>query len=194
MNEPDREIPRYVVGIDLGTTNSAVAYVDTLEQPWRLRTFRISQLIAPATVERRETLPSFHYQPTAAEGGGLGLPWEGGGRSPHVVGVLARERGAEVPGRLVTSAKSWLSHSGIDRTAALLPWHGAAEVKKLSPMEVSARYLAHVRQAWDHEQPEHPLATQDVVVTVPASFDEIARELTVEAAKQAGLKKVVLIE
>ena len=192
------ELSRYVVGVDLGTTNSAVCCVDTLERPWRVETFLIDQLTAPATVERLESLPSFHYEPLAAEGDGqaLRLPWGGpGGKSTHhVVGALARERGAEVPGRLVTSAKSWLSHSGVDRTAALLPWHGSDEVRKVSPTEVSARYLEHLRRAWDFAHPDHPLEQQDVVLTVPASFDEIARELTVTAAKQAGLPRVVLIE
>ncbi len=190
------EAPRYVVGIDLGTTNSAVSFVDTDRQPWRLETFLVPQLTAPSTVEQLETLPSFHYQPAAAdaEGGALQLPWQSPEKSPCLVGALARDRGAEVPGRLVASAKSWLSHSGVDRTAALLPWHGADDVRKVSPMEVSARYLAHVRQAWSFDHPEHPLEDQDVVLTVPASFDEIARELTVTAAKQAGLPRVVLIE
>ena len=194
--DPAPELPRFVVGIDLGTTNSAVFYVDTDERPWRLETFRIHQLTATATVERLESLPSFHYEPmpSDAEGGALDLPWRGAAKERHVVGAIARDRGAEVPGRLVSSAKSWLSHSGIDRTAALLPWHGAAEVRKVSAMEVSARYLAHLRQSWDFSHPEHPLAEQDVILTVPASFDEIARELTVTAAKTAGLTKVVLIE
>ncbi len=195
LEDPTHEPPRFVVGIDLGTTNSAVSQVDTEEKPWRVETFDLLQLTALPTLERRDTLPSFHYQPTVADsdGGALDLPWQSGEPS-HVVGTLARDRGAEVPGRLVASAKSWLSHSGVDRTAALLPWHGAADVRKVSPMEVSARYLAHVRQAWGHAHPEHPLEEQDVVLTVPASFDEIARELTVAAAKKAGLPRVVLIE
>lgn len=194
--ESTSELPRFVVGIDLGTTNSAVFYADTEERPWRLEVFEVHQLVAPATIERRESLPSFHYEPTSAEaaGGALALPWAGGAAAGQVVGTLARDRGAEVPGRLVASAKSWLSHSGVDRTAALLPWHGAPEVRKVSPMEVSSRYLAHVRQSWDFAHPEHPLAEQDVILTVPASFDEIARELTVAAARAAGLSRVVLIE
>ena len=99
-----------------------------------------------------------------------------------------------VPGRLISSAKSWLCHSGVDRTAALLPWHGAADVQRLSPVEVSSRYLAHVRAAWDARFPQHPLAQQDFVLTLPASFDEVARELTIKAAALAGLPRVVLIE
>ncbi|HEX2973038.1 MAG TPA: Hsp70 family protein [Tepidisphaeraceae bacterium] len=186
---------RFIVGIDLGTTNSAVAYVDTEEAAWRVRDLAIPQLVAPSTIEARETLPSFHYE--AAEGefpaDGLKLPWSGEAEG-HVVGFFARDHGATVPGRLISSAKSWLSHSGVDRTAALLPWHAAADVERLSPVDVSARYLSHMRQAWNHQHPEHPLAEQDVVLTVPASFDEVARELTVEAARRAGLVKLTLVE
>jgi hypothetical protein len=189
---------RYVVGFDLGTTNSAVTYVDTSEYPWQVRTFAVPQLVAAGQHEARETLPSFHYQPAQGElpPAALKLPWksESGDAPPHVVGVFAREHGAEAPGRLVNSAKSWLCHSGVDRTAALLPWHGAADVERLSPVEVSARYLAHVRAAWDHRFPRDPLAEQDFVLTLPASFDEVARELTVKAAALAGLPRVVLIE
>ncbi|MHB1034217.1 MAG: Hsp70 family protein [Pirellulales bacterium] len=184
---------RFVVGIDLGTTNSAAAYVDTSRQPWQVRTFAVPQLVAPGQVEARETLPSFHYQPAAGElaAGAMRLPW---GDPTHAVGFFARDHGTMVPGRLITSAKSWLCHSGVDRTAPLLPWHGAPEVERLSPIEVSARYLRHIRNAWDARFPAEPLAAQDVVLTLPASFDEVARELTVKAAAQAGLPRVVLIE
>jgi hypothetical protein len=189
---------RYVVGFDLGTTNSAVTYVDTAEEPWLVRTFAVPQLVAAGQHEARETLPSFHYQPAPGEMSpeALRLPWTkaAGEGPPHIVGVFAREHGAVAPGRLVNSAKSWLCHSGVDRTAALLPWHGAADVERLSPVEVSARYLAHVRAAWDHRFPHDPLAEQDFVLTLPASFDEVARELTVKAAALAGLPRVVLIE
>jgi molecular chaperone DnaK (HSP70) len=188
---------RYVVGIDLGTTNSAVAYVDTADARWRVRDFAVPQLLAPGEVEARPTLPSFHYEAAPGElpSGALRMPWEGSDADPrYAVGVFAREHGAAVPGRLVVSAKSWLSHSGVDRTAGLLPWHGAADVAKLSPVEVSARYLGQIRAAWDAAHPEHPLAKQDVVLGVPASFDEVARELTVQAARQAGLVKLVLLE
>ena len=206
--EPTAAPPRYVLGIDLGTTNSALAFVDTDEKPWQVRTFPIPQLIAPSTVEARETLPSFAYAPPVGElgEGALRLPWSADGTStaephtdPHtnpqwIVGIHAREQGAAVPGRLVASAKSWLSHAGVDRTAPCLPWQGRPEVPKLSPMEASARYLGHLRGAWNAAHPEHPLEAQDVVLTVPASFDEIARELTVEAARQAGIRRVTLIE
>lgn len=186
---------RYVVGIDLGTTNSAVNYVDTQERPWRVRTFSIPQWTAPGQIESREVLPSFHYQPAPGElpADALRLPWD---RQPrgYAVGFFARDQGSLVPGRMVASAKSWLSHTGVDRTADLLPWDGAADVERLSPVTVSARILLHVREAWDHLHAGFPLAEQDVVLTLPASFDEVARELTVRAAQQAGLPRVVLIE
>ncbi len=186
---------RFVVGFDLGTTNSAVCYVDMEEEPWRIRTFSVPQLVAPGQVESRETLPSFHYEPAAAEtaSGAMRLPWS---KEPpgYVVGLWARDQGTAVPARLISSAKSWLCHSGVDRTAGLLPWHGASDVQRLSPVEVSARYLGHVRDAWDAHFAEHPLAEQDFVLTLPASFDEVARELTVRAAARAGLPRVVLIE
>ena len=193
---------RYVVGFDLGTTNSAVTYVDTADEPWQVRTFAVPQLVAAGQHEARETLPSFHYQPAPGEMPPAGAAatvgrWQKGdgpifavARSeasntserksrqspPHIVGVFAREHGAVAPGRLISSAKSWLCHSGVDRTAALLPWHGAADVERLSPVEVSARYLAHVRAAWDIASRRDPSAEQDFVLTLPASFDEVARE------------------
>jgi len=204
---------RYVVGFDLGTTNSAVTYVDTHEAPWRVRTFAVPQWIAPGQLEERETLPSFHYQPAPGEmpPETMRLPWSPvagagpapagrkpgqspAGRPPHLVGCFARDHGALVPARLISSAKSWLCHAGVDRTAGLLPWHGAADVERLSPVEVSGRYLAHVRDAWNARFPRHPLTEQDFVLTLPASFDEVARELTVKAAALAGLARVVLIE
>ncbi|MFO0903458.1 MAG: Hsp70 family protein [Pirellulales bacterium] len=186
---------RYVVGMDLGTTNSAVAYVDTLEQPWQVRVFPIPQVVAPGQVEPRETLPSFHYQPIATEAAGdsLRLPWQSKS-ADYAVGVYARDQGALVPGRLIASAKSWLCHAGVDRRGAILPWHAAEDVERLSPVQVSARYLRQVRDAWNARFPQDPLEQQDFVLTLPASFDEVARELTVEAAADAGLPRVVLIE
>lgn len=185
---------RFVVGLDLGTTNSAMAYVDTSEHPRRIRTFATPQLVAPGQLESRETLPSFHYQPAEGEfsAESLQLPWKSA--PDYIVGHFARDHGALVPGRTVASAKSWLCHNGVDRTAELLPWQGAEDVQRFSPVTISARYLEHFRNAWDNKFPEHPLAEQDFVLTLPASFDEVARELTVKAAKQAGLQRVVLIE
>ncbi|QGJ69787.1 Molecular chaperone DnaK [Planctomycetales bacterium 10988] len=186
---------RYVVGIDLGTTNSAVAYFDTWEESPSSQIFSIEQLVAPAEVESRETLPSFHYQAAVGEfpAEALKLPWSK--QSPEVaVGFFARDQGTKSPGRLVVSAKSWLSHAGVDRTAKILPWQGSTDLERLSPVEVTARYLEHLREAWDFEHPEHPLAEQDLMLTLPASFDEVARELTVKAAAQAGLPKIILLE
>ncbi|MCL2119887.1 MAG: hsp70 family protein, partial [Planctomycetaceae bacterium] len=186
---------RYVVGIDLGTTNSAVSYVDVSEPDWKIRTFSVPQLAAAGLVESRETLPSFHYEPHANELTPKQIRLPFGVKKPgYVVGVYARDYGGKTTGRLVASAKSWLCHSGVDRTSKLLPWQAADNVTKLSPVDVTARYLSHIRAAWDHAFPQHPLATQDVVMTLPASFDEVARELTVRAARAAGIPKIVLLE
>ncbi|MGE0756901.1 MAG: Hsp70 family protein [Pirellulaceae bacterium] len=186
---------RYVVGIDLGTTNSAVSYIDVQHADRDVQDLRIPQIVAPGQVEARETLPSFHYQAAGGETAqaALRLPWMK--RDPnYAVGVWARDEGGKRAGRLIASAKSWLCHSGVDRTADLLPWHAAADVERLSPVEVNARYLGHIRDAWDAQFPQAPLSQQDVILTLPASFDEVARELTVAAAAQAGLTRVVLIE
>ncbi|WP_437229635.1 Hsp70 family protein [Planctomicrobium sp. SH661] len=186
---------RYVVGIDLGTTNSALCFVDTQVPQWKVETFRIPQLVAPSEVDARETLPSFHYQAARHEfpANSLRMPWQESD-TETVVGIFAREQGKLVPGRVIESAKSWLCHPGVDRTSGLLPWHGSPDVPRLSPVEASAAYLSHLRQAWNHAHPHAPLELQDVVITLPASFDEVARELTVAAAKLAGLPKVILIE
>jgi hypothetical protein len=186
---------RYVVGIDLGTTNSAVAFVDASASEWQVRTFLVPQVVAPGEVEGRETLPSFHYETAPGEfaPAALRLPWDKADRA-SAVGVFARDHGTNVPGRQISSAKSWLSHSSVDRTAQLLPWHPASDVERLSPVEASARYLSHIREAWNHRFRDEPLERQDVVLTLPASFDEVARELTVRAARLAGLPRVVLIE
>lgn len=191
-------LSRFVVGVDLGTTNSAVCCVDSRERPWRVRTLRIPQWVSADTIEARETLPSFLYQPVSGEmpraaGAAPGAAADDSARA-MVVGCYARDQGTFAPGRVIHSAKSWLCHGGVDRTAALLPWQGADDVKRLSPVEVSAHYLAHIRRAWDEQFPQHPLAQQDFVLALPASFDEIARELTVRAAALAGLPRVVLIE
>src|SRR5438874_3116258 len=147
---------RFIIGIDLGTTNSAVAYIDTEEHSARPKVFPIVQFTGLAEIEARETLPSFHYIPGQGEFGGMRLPWQTSD-SPYVIGTFARDHGATIPGRLVVSAKSWLSHSGVDRTANLLPWHGAPDVEKLSPTEVSGRFLGHIRAGWNHRWPEFPL-------------------------------------
>ncbi len=195
MIENESQPSRYIVGIDLGTTNSAVGYVDTHREPWRVQTLRVPQLVDVGQIEPLQTLPSFLYQPTPDERSGKGwrLAWHR--EVPdRVAGVLAREQGARKPGRLIASAKSWLCHSGVDRTGDLLPWQAAADVQRVSPVEASACFLRHLRDAWDAVFPRDPLNEQDLVLTLPASFDEVARELTVQAAIAAGLPRVVLIE
>lgn len=195
LNEDLEQQSRYVVGIDLGTTNSAVAYVDTTSARNVVENFPVMQVVAAGEIQKKEVLPSFLYQPAGREFAedALKLPWRGQNQS-QVVGAFARDHGAAVPGRLVVSAKSWLSHSGVDRTAQLLPWHAAPDVSRLSPVDATASYLGHIRAAWNHANPDEPLEKQDVIVTVPASFDEVARELTAEAAARAGLSRVVLLE
>ena len=186
---------RFVVGIDLGTTNSALCFVDTHQSPWKVETFRVSQWVDIGQHEQRETLPSFHYELTRDEANSIGwqLPWENA-PNHRCVGVFARDAGQRHPGRRIASAKSWLSHDGVDRSADFLPWHGDSDVMRMSPIEASAKYLAHFCSAWDHVHPDDPLEQQDVVITLPASFDEVARELTVLAAKKTGLGRVYLIE
>lgn len=196
-NDDANAASRFVVGIDLGTTNCAMCYVDTLEPEWNVETFRIHQWVDLGQLEARETLPSFHYELTKNEAAGTGvrLPWARKRDSvTSCVGVLARDSGQRHPGRRIASAKSWLSHDGVDRSADFLPWHGDADVQRMSPVTASSHYLAHLRGAWDHAHPDDLLDQQDVVITLPASFDEVARELTINAAKQAGLKRVYLIE
>ncbi|WP_089935031.1 Hsp70 family protein [Candidatus Entotheonella palauensis] len=158
----------------------------------------IPQLVNPGEVDEPMSLPSFLYVPGELDfpEGSLALPWEG---SPeYVIGELARKRGAESPTRLVASAKSWLSHAAVNRSEPILPWGAPEEIPKVSPVDASARYLAYLRQAWDHrlasEQPELAFEAQEILLTVPASFDEEARELTLQAAQQAGLQQVTLLE
>ncbi|WNG38779.1 Hsp70 family protein [Archangium violaceum] len=194
---------RYAIGIDLGTTHSAVSYFNLEEGKPRgpaQSMLPIPQLTAPGTVEARPLLPSFLYLPSAQEfpQGSLALPWNPGASS--IAGEFARSHGAKVPTRLVSSAKSWLSHPGVDRRAALLPWQAPEEVQRVSPVEASTRYLRHLREAWDHtfaqvkEDAANAMAAQDVIITVPASFDAAARDLTLEAAKAAGLENIILLE
>lgn len=188
---------RYVVGVDLGTTNSALAYVDleSLEEvsSGAVRDFAVPQLVAPGETADRRLLPSCAYLPAGNElsGDALTLPW---GARPLVVGELAKVQGARVPGRLVASAKSWLCNAAVDRTAPVLPWGAPEGVKRISPVAASTLYLRHLCDAWDHAHPHAPLSQQEVILTVPASFDEVARELTVRAARDAGLQNLALLE
>jgi len=192
---------RYVVGIDLGTTNSAIAYADLREaadgKSAQIRHLPIPQIIAPGDSADRPVLPSFLYLPAANEfaPGALDLPWKK--KADSVVGTFARDHGAKVPGRLVGSAKSWLSHSGVDRKAKILPFQAPDDVAKVSPLEATSVYLAHLRDAWNAalgKSAEDRLGKQDVLLTVPASFDASARDLTIEAARAAGLVNVTLLE
>jgi molecular chaperone DnaK (HSP70) len=187
---------RFIIGIDLGTTNSALAYIDVRDAPEHpeICAFPIPQVVAPGEAAQRPVLPSFLYVPGASEfaPAALDLPWA---KSPRqVAGEFARGHGALAPVRLVSSAKSWLSHSGVDRTASILPWDSPPEVERMSPVDASARYLEHLAGAWDHAHPEAPLREQEVLLTVPASFDAVARDLTALAATRAGLKHVTLLE
>ncbi len=187
--------PAYIIGIDLGTTNCAVAFVDAAQgvnSP--VIDFPIPQLQRPGEVAAMSLLPSCLYIPGDHElpPGSTQLPW---GESPKLIaGAFARWQGARVPGRLVVSAKSWLCHAGVDRSAPILPWGASAEVAKVSPVEASALLLSHIAAAWNAAHPNAPLAQQEVVITVPASFDEVARALTVSAARQAGLEHFTLVE
>lgn len=189
---------RYSIGIDLGTTHCAVSYLDLAESKARgseQTMLAIPQLTAVGTVEERSLLPSFLYLPNAQEfpAGSLGLPWDKK-RSDVVVGEFARSHGSKVPARLVSSAKSWLCHAGVDRAAAILPWQAPPDVNRVSPIEASARYLKHMREAWDFRFKDEPMAKQEIVLTVPASFDAAARDLTMQAAREAGFSNVTLIE
>jgi molecular chaperone DnaK (HSP70) len=198
---------RYLIGIDLGTTNSAVAYVDTAAAAPRVRVFEVPQLVAPGEVALRRQLPSFVYLAGEIDLAPheTALPWRPVAvevKDPQaatsstlrpVVGELARSQGARMASRMIASAKSWLCHPGVDRQAAILPW-GDNDGPKLSPVAAQAHVLAHIREAWDHAHADAPFAQQEVLVTVPASFDEAARELTLQAAAKAGYPPVVLLE
>lgn len=187
----------YLVGIDLGTTNTVLAFAR--DGKGAVELFSVDQLVAPGEVAGAPLLPSMRYHPGADElaPGELQLPWNAldvAGVERVALGRLARALGAATPGRLVASAKSWLSHPGVDRMAPILPWGADGDVAKVSPVAASASYLAHLRAAWNTRFPKQPLERQQIVLTVPASFDEGARALTLEAAKQAGLPDVRLLE
>ncbi len=187
-----------ILGIDLGTTNSAIAVADDAPA----RSVPVMQVVGPGEIAERASLPSFLLLPSEHEvpSEQLQLPWSS--KLRYAVGTFARERGAELPHRLVSSAKSWLCNSSIDRTAQVLPFRGAQREldkemeggERVSPVNASARYLAHLRAAWDDANPDDPADEQEVLLTVPASFDPVARELTVVAAREAGFDKVTLLE
>ena len=191
---------RYLIGIDLGTTNSVVAYIDTQEVAdagFPIRVFPIPQLVGQGEVRTLPALPSFLYFPTEDElsAGAVSATWNED--PPMVTGVLAREQGALVPSRQVSSAKSWLSYPGVNRRAKILPAQAEPPQPMISPVEASKRYLMHLRDAWNRAlgaDAETRFEHQEIVLTVPGSFDEEARELTVEAARSAGLDKLTLLE
>ena len=189
----------FSIGIDLGTTNCGFAFADpsSVADPHALpevRLFPVAQLVNPGEVRDETLLPSSLYLPGERDfpEGSLALPWDA--EPEAVVGALAQKRGVERSARLVSSAKSWLSHSGVDRTARILPPNAAAGIPQVSPLEASRRYLEHLRDAWNYAHPDAPFEQQQVLVTVPASFDAVARELTQRAAAEAGYKNLILLE
>ena len=200
MSDPSR----FLVGIDLGTTNSAVSYIDTQElsnkknAPTPIDTFPIPQLVHAGELGDETLLPSFLYIPAEGEipPGDIQVPWAK--NRDYAVGKFARDHGAKIPTRLVASAKSWLSHPSVDRRSAVLPVAAEPGFPKISPLEAQVRFLTHVRDAWNDriagKKKELRLEAQDIVLTVPASFDAVARDLTMEAANAAGLERVVLFE
>jgi hypothetical protein len=192
---------KYIIGIDLGTTHCVLAYTKVPEsgdeQP-TISIFPVPQVVSPGELRAQPLLPSFLFFPGPHDvaPGSLALPWDEG--KDHAVGEFARRRGAELPHRLVSSAKSWLCHSGVDRTQAILPWDSPADARRISPVEAAALFLGHLRDAWNQamavEDPDGRLENQELYLTVPASFDAVARELTVQAAQAAGLAHMTLLE
>ncbi len=194
---------RYIIGIDLGTTNSAVSYVDLSQESTdrKIKLFKIPQLTGPGEVTRVPVLPSFLYIPGSYDisRDAIVIPWEKETEEvQNFVGVFARDHGAKVPARLVSSAKSWLCHPNVDRRARILPWGAGDEVYKVSPVQTTAACLEHIRNAWNYAMAqgddENLFENQMIIITVPASFDQVARDLTVEAAVMAGLRDVTLLE
>ena len=195
MNSPNPQ--RFTVGIDLGTTHCVLSYADLAnldDDEFSQQVMPIPQLSAPGTVEDYLQLPSFIYQAHEAElaAGAAALPWTN--KPQHLVGEIARNLGSKTPIRLVSSAKSWLCHSGVDCKAPILPSDAPEEVERISPFQATVAYLQHLKNAWQHQYPDAPMEQQDVVITVPASFDPAARELTVEAARVVGLGHAILLE
>ncbi|MEZ8100119.1 Hsp70 family protein [Vibrio bivalvicida] len=186
--------PKFSVGIDLGTTHCVLSYVDTHVEDARVEVMAVPQLTAPGTVETRSQLGSFLYQPHEHEMNPASrvLPWSS--EPTALVGAIARNLGAKTPIRLIASAKSWLCHGGVNRRDAFLPAGSPEEVEKVSPLRATQLYLEHLKQAWDHTNPNNPLADQDVTITVPASFDPAARDLTAEAARNVGFVHLTLLE
>jgi molecular chaperone DnaK (HSP70) len=189
------QTPQYLVGIDLGTTHTVVAYANVDKNHRDIQIFQIEQLVAPGQVAARALLPSVRYHPAQGELSAEDIVFSTTNEeNPAIIGEAARVLGAKTTGRLVTSAKSWLSHPSVEHNAEILPWGSSDDINKVSPIDASASYLAHIRTVWQHRFPDAPLEQQDLVITVPASFDEGARSLTLEAARSAGLLNVRLLE
>ncbi|MBL8824038.1 MAG: Hsp70 family protein [Planctomycetia bacterium] len=200
---------QFVIGIDLGTTNTALAQTpfkeiaDPTERPV-ISSFAVTQVVQQGETAENVLLPSFLYLPQSGEvpAGSLALPWDA--KRDQAAGLYARSLGSKIPGRIVSSAKSWLCHSGVDRHAAILPWQPPAtpggtvpaSTRLISPVEASSKYLQHLKESWNHSQGKKgpKLEDQEIVLTVPASFDAVARQLTVEAAQSAGLTQLTLLE
>ncbi|EIP0119832.1 Hsp70 family protein [Vibrio sp. Vb0349] len=189
-----QQTPKFSVGIDLGTTHCVMSFVDTHDEDARVEVMPIPQLTAPGTVETRSQLGSFLYQPHEHEMNPQSrvLPWSSEPKA--LVGAIARNLGSKTPIRLVASAKSWLCHAGVNRRDAFLPAGSPEEVEKVSPLRATELYLEHLKDAWNHATPNHNLADQDVTITVPASFDPAARDLTAEAARNVGFVHLTLLE
>lgn len=192
---------KYIVGIDLGTTHCVLAYTEVREleeAPPEIYILSIPQVINPGEIKAQPLLPSFILLPGSHDvpSGSLALPWDES--IDFAVGEFARKRGAELPNRLISSAKSWLCHNGVDRLQDILPWEGPPETRRMSPVMASAEFLKHLCCAWNHlmarNHDEARLENQDIYLTVPASFDAVARELTVKAAQLAGLENITLLE
>ncbi|MBT0081574.1 Hsp70 family protein [Vibrio alginolyticus] len=189
-----QQTPKFSVGIDLGTTHCVMSFVDTHNEDARVEVMPIPQLTAPGTVETRSQLGSFLYQPHEHEMNPQSrvLPWSSEPKA--LVGAIARNLGSKTPIRLIASAKSWLCHAGVNRRDAFLPAGSPEEVEKVSPLRATELYLEHLKDAWNHTNPNHNLADQDVTITVPASFDPAARDLTAEAARNVGFVHLTLLE
>lgn len=193
--------PEFIIGIDLGTTNSIIAFTKadiSGDHPPEIKILQIPQIVGHGVVENRDILPSFIYLPAEHESSSasMALPWDP--ENQTLVGEFARDRGAEVPQRLIASSKSWLCNTMIDRNKPVLPWEGPVDLVKMSPVEASGKILGHIRDTWNHVMAggndARKIENQDIYLTVPASFDAVARELTLQAACQAGFAQVTLLE
>jgi molecular chaperone DnaK (HSP70) len=178
-------LARFIIGIDLGTTNCAVTYIDTHESDIILHPLMIPQQISATETAKFKTLPSFIYFPIKDESNTQGEP---------IVGVYAREQSLLQPDRVISSSKSWLCHNKVDRRSGILPWHGAEDIEPLSPVQASSLLIQHMKKSWNNQFPKDDFTLQQIIITVPASFDETARALTAEAIELAGIKNVALLE